>query len=137
MIEVEYEELDAVFDIDETMEGTVVIHPEADKTGIADPAHNIAARLDASVGNLEAGLAEADVVLEQTYHVQAAQHCHIEPHIAAAWLDEDNRLVIRTARLYLGRLGRDVPEGMDRSMAYGFLRELYLFLREMRARLAA
>ena len=47
------------------------------------------------------------------------------------------RLVTRTARLYLRRLGRDVPAGMDRSEAYGFLRELYLFLREMRSRLAA
>ena len=46
------------------------------------------------------------------------------------------RLVLRTARLYLRRLGREVPPNMDRNSAYGFLRELYLFLREMRARLA-
>jgi len=46
------------------------------------------------------------------------------------------RLVRRTAALYLKRLGRDIPKHMDRNTAYAFLRELYLFLREMRARLA-
>ncbi len=97
LIDVTYEELPAVFDIDETLKGNVVLHPETDKSGIHDVGHNIAARLDAAVGDLEAGLAEADIVLQQTYEVQAQQHCHIEPHIAAAWMDEDDRLVIRTA----------------------------------------
>ncbi len=97
LIEVDYEELPAIFDIDQALEGQPVIHPEPDKSGIHDVSHNIAAYLQAQIGNIEDGLADADLTLDQTYSVQAAQHCAIEPHVAAAWMDEDNRLVIRTA----------------------------------------
>jgi len=45
------------------------------------------------------------------------------------------RLLRRTAALYLARLARPVPERMERREVEKFLRELYLFLRQMRGRL--
>src|SRR5581483_12107755 len=45
----------------------------------------------------EAGYAEADVVLETEYDVQYQQHTCLEPHVTICWLDEDQRLVIRTS----------------------------------------
>ncbi|MEE9414256.1 MAG: molybdopterin cofactor-binding domain-containing protein, partial [Acidimicrobiales bacterium] len=48
-------------------------------------------------GDVEAALASADHVFEQTFRVHQVQQCPIEPHISIAWLDEDERMVIRTA----------------------------------------
>ena len=45
------------------------------------------------------------------------------------------RLVLRAAAHYHEKLGRELPPGMDRGSAYGFLRELYLYLRGKRGRL--
>ena len=36
-------------------------------------------------------------MFEQTFRVQQVQQCPIEPHIAIGWLDEDERLVLRSS----------------------------------------
>ena len=46
---------------------------------------------------VEAALASAPQVYEQTFRVHQVQQCPIEPHISIAWLDADERMVIRTA----------------------------------------
>ena len=40
---------------------------------------------------------EADHVFEETFRVHQVQQCPIEPHIAIAYWDSDERLVIRTS----------------------------------------
>ena len=99
LIRVTYEVLPAVFDESEALaEGAPVIHDETDSIGIRDPARNIAAHVEgATVRDIEAALAGADRVFEQTFGVQQVQACPIEPHIAIGWLDEDERLVIRSS----------------------------------------
>ncbi len=95
-IKVTYEVLPAVLHAGEaTADGAPVIHDEADSVGIYDAAHNICAHIEgATVADMDAALAGADRVFEQTFHVQAVQHCAIEPHIAVGWLDGDERLVL-------------------------------------------
>ncbi len=100
LIEVEYEVLPAVFDPEEALKpGAPVIHDEPDCWGPGgyDPARNIAARVEASVGDVERGLAEADVVLEATYRVPQVQQAPLETHICITYLDEDGRLVVRSS----------------------------------------
>jgi putative selenate reductase molybdopterin-binding subunit len=99
LIRVTYEVLPAVFDDSEARaEGAPVIHDETDSIGIRDQARNIAAHVEgATVRDIEAALAGADRVFEQTFGVQQVQACPIEPHIAIGWLDEDERLVIRSS----------------------------------------
>ena len=97
-IKVEYEVLAAVLTpADAIAPGAPILHEEPDPTGIARPELNIACTLGASVGDVEAGFAASDVVLERTYDVSYAQQCPIEPHIAITHLDEDDRLVVRVA----------------------------------------
>ena len=40
---------------------------------------------------------QAERVFEDTYRVPYVQQASIEPHIAITWLDEDNRLMVRTS----------------------------------------
>jgi putative selenate reductase molybdopterin-binding subunit len=97
-IKVDYEPLPAIFDPEQAMaRGAPVIHDETDASGIRDPARNLAAEITAAVGDVAKGFAEAEHVFEQTYRVPYVQQSSIEPHITITWLDEDNRLMVRTS----------------------------------------
>jgi len=75
LIEVEYEVLAAVFDENEAMsDGAPVIHDEPDMEGAYDAARNIVHHIEADVGDVEAGFAEADHVFEQTLRVHQVLH---------------------------------------------------------------
>ena len=98
-IKVTYEVLAAVFDENEALlEGVPVIHDEPDSVGIHDAAHNVAAHIEGrTVEDIDAAFDGAAEVFEQTYRVQQVQACPLEPHIAIGWLDEDERLVLRSS----------------------------------------
>ncbi len=98
LIDVTYELLPAIFDEREAMlPGAPVIHDEADTEGIHDRDRNIVHEIKAQRGDVTAALADADHVFEQTFRVHQVQPAPIEPHISVAWLDGDERMVIRTA----------------------------------------
>ncbi|HET9317628.1 MAG TPA: molybdopterin cofactor-binding domain-containing protein, partial [Vicinamibacteria bacterium] len=97
-IEVEYEVLPALFDPERAMEpGAPIVHDEEDASGIKDASRNLAAHLEAEVGSVGDGFAQAEHVFEGRYSVPYVQQASIEPHIAITWLDEDHRLMVRTS----------------------------------------
>jgi len=98
LIDVSYEVLPAIFDERDAMaDGAPVIHDEADTLEIFDRDRNIVHEITAERGNVAEALASAPHVFEQTFRVHQVQQCPIEPHISIAWLDADERMVIRTA----------------------------------------
>lgn len=98
LIQVEYDVLPAVFNPEEAVKaGAPVIHDESDIRGAHDPKRNLAAHVDIEVGDVEKGLAKADHYFEDRYELGYAQHCPIEPHICITYLDDRDRLVIRTS----------------------------------------
>ncbi len=99
LIDVRYEVLPALTDMDEALARTdVLVHEEADPRGIAEGGRtNVAARIDKQVGDVEAALRTCDHVVERTYWLPRVQASHIEPHVAISWLDEDGRLVVKTS----------------------------------------
>ncbi|HWI62688.1 MAG TPA: molybdopterin cofactor-binding domain-containing protein [Symbiobacteriaceae bacterium] len=100
LIEVDYEVLPAIFDPVEALKpGAPIIHDEPDCSGIGgyDATKNLAAEIHAQVGDIEKGLAEADIVIERTYKVPQVQQTPLETHICITRLDENNRLEVRTS----------------------------------------
>ena len=98
LIEVEYEVLPAVFDERDAMKpGAPVVHDEDDTHHICDPGRNLVHHITARRGDLEGAFASAPSVFEQTFRVHQVQQCPIEPHITVAWLDSDERMIVRTA----------------------------------------
>lgn len=99
LIKVDYEVLPAITDMDEALRRTdVLIHEVPDPRGIAEGGRsNVAARIDKQVGDVDAALKTCDLVVRRTYHLPKVQASHIEPHVSIAWLDEDQRLVVRTS----------------------------------------
>jgi putative selenate reductase molybdopterin-binding subunit len=100
LIEVEYEELPAIFDARESMRpGAVQIHDEPEYVNFADsdPSRNLAAEIRIDIGDVEKGFREADRIFEADYSVPKVQQAHIEPHVVVTYWDEDDRLVVRTS----------------------------------------
>jgi putative selenate reductase molybdopterin-binding subunit len=98
LIDITYEVLPAVFDENEAiLEGAPVIHDEPDMDGAHDASRNIVHHIEAKTGDIEAGLAAAARVFEQTFRVHQVQQTPIEPHIAISQWDSDERLVITTS----------------------------------------
>jgi putative selenate reductase molybdopterin-binding subunit len=119
LIEVRYEVLPAIFDERHAMDdGAPVIHDEEDTVEIHDRERNVVHHIAAQRGDVDAALAAAPHVFEQTFRVHQVQQCPIEPHISVAWLDEDERMVIRTAtqvpfhtrRMVAPLLGMDIKD---------------------------
>ncbi|MGI9528310.1 MAG: molybdopterin cofactor-binding domain-containing protein, partial [Acidimicrobiia bacterium] len=98
LLRVEYEILSAVFDENEAIvDGAPVIHDEPDIDGAHDPSHNIVHHLLAATGDVDAGTNAAERIFESTYRVHQVQQTPIEPHVAIAEWDSDERLVITTS----------------------------------------
>ncbi len=88
-IEVEYEELPAVFDpLAAAQPGAPQVHE--------DCPGNIFLHTRLRHGDLEAGFAAADLIVEETYTTPPACHAALEPHgVIAQW--EDGRLTVWSA----------------------------------------
>lgn len=91
-----------------------IIHDEPESTQIYDAACNIAGRAHLETGNVEQGFAEADLVVETTYHVPPVQHVHLEPHVSISWLEEDGTLVVRSSTQVPFHCQRTLAEIFDR-----------------------
>ncbi|MFX1513625.1 MAG: xanthine dehydrogenase family protein molybdopterin-binding subunit [Promethearchaeota archaeon] len=101
-IKVEYEVLPTVLDLTKAMaEGAPVIHDEPEAKYLFptpyEPNRNLVAHVDIDIGDVDKALEASDYKVDRTYQTQYAQHCPLEPHVCLSWLDEDNRLVIRSS----------------------------------------
>ncbi len=75
-----------------------VIHPDrTPEDGVADARLNLVARIEGGTGDITTGLAEAGAVHRARYRTQRVQHAHLETHGCIAWVDEDERLNVRTS----------------------------------------
>ncbi len=91
LIRVEYEDLPAVFDPLEAMQpGAPLVHPELGDS-------NVCVRYKVRKGDVEAALAQADVVVESTYRTPAQEHAYLQPEAGIAYLDEQGRVTVECA----------------------------------------
>ena len=98
LIDVTYDVLPFVLDAEEAMlENAPVIHDETDTEGIFDTQRNIVHHIDEEVGNTKQAFNESDTIIEGEFRTPKQQHAQMEPHICITYLDEDNRLVVRTS----------------------------------------
>lgn len=86
LIKVEYEELPAIFDVEEAMKpGAPQVH---------DGSPNISAKRAFEFGDVEKGFRESDYVREDTFRTQAQSHCALETHAALASYETNGKLTL-------------------------------------------
>ena len=96
LIKVKYEVLEAVLDFRTAKDNPVLVHPEEDwfppcEVG-GNPKRNMVACGSDSHGDVDAILAESDIVLDRTYHTKAFNQAMMEPFITYANFDRYGRL---------------------------------------------
>jgi CO/xanthine dehydrogenase Mo-binding subunit/aerobic-type carbon monoxide dehydrogenase small subunit (CoxS/CutS family) len=86
-IKVVYKPLPALFDPEEAMKpGAPVIHDYAPD--------NVTKHIPIRKGDVEKGLAESDLVVEQTYTTQPIEHAYLEPEAGLAYVDADGVVTV-------------------------------------------
>jgi CO/xanthine dehydrogenase Mo-binding subunit len=101
LIRIEYDVLPPVLSVDAAIAaGAPILHP-AMETQARPPKPssgptNIAGRLELSRGNVDAGFAEADVIVEREFRTPTSHQGYIEPHACVARVGEDGRVTIWT-----------------------------------------
>lgn len=99
LIRVEYEELPGVFDPLAALEkGAPLIHPDVNSyPGLPEP---LATPSNAYVrdlwekGDVAAGFAQSDLIVENTFTVSRVHQAFLEPHCCLVWIDEQKRVQI-------------------------------------------
>jgi CO/xanthine dehydrogenase Mo-binding subunit len=61
--------------------------------GVGD--HNVIARWKIRKGDVEKGMAQADLVVENTYRVPFVEHAYLEPDAGVGWVDEQGVITLR------------------------------------------
>ncbi len=97
LIDVEYEELSAVFDAHEAMEPNApTLHQDlSGYEGLPQPesdVNNVFAHITWGQGDVEQGFAEADLVFEHTFNAQLMHQAYIEPHACVVSAEESGQV---------------------------------------------
>jgi CO/xanthine dehydrogenase Mo-binding subunit/aerobic-type carbon monoxide dehydrogenase small subunit (CoxS/CutS family) len=86
-IKVEYEQLPGLFDPDEAMQqGAPVIHDYAPD--------NLVKHIPIRKGDVEAGFAAADLIIEERFETQQVEHAYLEPEAGLAYVDPDGVVTV-------------------------------------------
>ena len=93
LIEVEYEILPHVTDVDEAMrpDAPVIREGAQDHTVPEGSPPNIVSYMDFGHGDLETGFSDAALIMENTYKTEAAHQGYIEPHACVGQLGQDGK----------------------------------------------
>jgi carbon-monoxide dehydrogenase large subunit len=98
LIDVEYEDLPAVFDpVDAIKAGAPVLHenPAAYEGAPAERPHpNVQSVLRFKLGDVEAGFGQADRTFEHTFRTQLDHQGYLEPHAGVVAIDDDDRIQV-------------------------------------------
>jgi CO/xanthine dehydrogenase Mo-binding subunit len=98
LVEVEYEVLKPVMNATEAMkDSAVVLHDDMFTAGYPEKPEkpsNIATRAELKKGDVGAGFAEADIVVERELSTPTVHQGYIEPHACTATYDEDGQSMI-------------------------------------------
>ena len=98
LIEVDYEVLPHVIDVDEAMKEDAPLLFEDMITRGVEPTptkpSNISKRLEFKIGDLDAGWTQADVIVEEEFKTAAVHQGYIEPHACCVRVDPDGQTEI-------------------------------------------
>ncbi|MGD9092797.1 MAG: xanthine dehydrogenase family protein molybdopterin-binding subunit [Anaerolineales bacterium] len=90
LIEVDYQELPTVTDPEAAMEtDTPILH--------LDQNSNVFCHFRIRKGDMEAGFAEADVIIEGEYRTPAQEHAYLQPEAGISYIDEKGRVTVEVA----------------------------------------
>jgi len=135
LIEVEYEVLPFVIDVEEAMKpGAPVLH---DFVKFEGKPSNIAGTLEHKLGDVDAGFAKADVVIERSFRTQPVHQGYIEPHAclvsvsdgkATIWSSSQGQFMVRAMCSYLTGIAQNDIRAIPAEIGGGFGGKTIIYL---------
>jgi xanthine dehydrogenase molybdenum-binding subunit len=110
LIEVEYEELPAVFTPEEALSPDAPILHEGLKSNRIDEICRTYEK-----GDIKKGFAESDIIVEETYHLPHISHCTMGTYFCAAHFDASGRLTVWSPTQVPFILQREIASAMRMS----------------------
>ena len=86
LIRIEWEELPLVTDVREAMKDEIVLHPWHGS--------NILKHYKIRKGDMAAGWAAADVIVEGSYHLPYQEHAYLQPEAGIGYIDREGRVTV-------------------------------------------
>jgi CO/xanthine dehydrogenase Mo-binding subunit len=88
LVDVEYEDAEGVFTIDEALaDGAPAVHPGGNRY--------ITWR--SAIGDVEEAMGRADHIIEETYQTPRVDHAYLEPESGVGWVDSDGVVTLRVS----------------------------------------
>ena len=132
LIEVEYEVLPHVIDVEEAMQPDAPIlhdHVRAPGDESGKPS-NISGKLEHVLGDVEAGFAAADVIVERSYKTKPVHQGYIEPHAclvsvskdgaATVWSSSQGHFMVRAMCAHLTGIPQSSVKAIPAEIGGGF-----------------
>ncbi|MDX2076117.1 MAG: molybdopterin cofactor-binding domain-containing protein [bacterium] len=90
LIEVDYDDLPAVYDMETAM------NDDAPRLHAENP-NNILCHFPIRKGDIEAGFADADVIVEGMYETGYQEHAYLQPEAGLSYIDDEGRVTVVVA----------------------------------------
>jgi CO/xanthine dehydrogenase Mo-binding subunit len=90
-IEIEWEQLPIIPDVDTAVRDEILLHPEHPNQS------NIYHHYKIRKGDMAAGWAAAEVIIEGEYHLPNQEHAYLQPEAALSYVDEQGRVTVEIA----------------------------------------
>lgn len=93
LIYIEWEDLPLIVDMDSAMKDEYLLHPSYGS--------NILQHSKIRKGDMAAGWAAADVIIEGSYDVPSQEHAYLQPEAALSYVDEEGRITVQVGGQWL------------------------------------
>ena len=143
LIEVEYEVLPHVIDVDAAMKPNApILH---DFIKYKDKPSNIAGTLEHKLGDIDEGFAKADVVIERSFRTEPVHQGYIEPHSclvsvsdgkATIWSSSQGQFMVRAMCAYLTGIPQNDIRAIPAEIGGGFGGKTIIYLEPVALMLA-
>ena len=116
LIKVEYEVLEPVLDFHTAKDNPILVHPEDNWESLcpvgADNKRNLCAHDECGSGDIDAVLADCDVVIDHVYHTKACQQAMMETFRTCCYMDLYGRLNILSSTQIVFHTRRNVANAL-------------------------
>ena len=116
LVKVEYEVLEPVLDFHTAKDNPVLVHPEDNWESLApvgaDNRRNLCAHDECGNGDIDAVLADCDVVIDRVYHTQACQQAMMETFRTYCSIDTYGRLNVLSSTQIVFHARRNIANAL-------------------------
>jgi len=105
LIQIEWEQRPIITDVREAMKDELILHPWHGS--------NILKHYKIRKGNMDAGWAAADVIVEGQYYVPYQEHAYLQPEAGVGYIDDEGRVTVKIGGQWAHKDQQEVARALE------------------------